>query len=152
MDCREVTEYMLAADNNAPPPAAVRTHLETCPQCSKEFNRFTDAVAALLRDQLDETVADPAITERVMGAVRREMVAVGVEPPTALRSWIIAGTILLAGLLGLRFSEVMSWLRLSFGPAIDIAMSLILGTLLTAYICLLVGSNLDRVRRVLRLR
>jgi hypothetical protein len=46
----------------------------------------------------------------------------------------------------------MNWLRMAMGPGIDVAMSLILGIFLTAYICMLVGVNLRRVQRVLRVR
>ena len=98
----------------------------------------------------DGTIAVAALTERVMEAVRRE--AAVEEQPTPFRNWIIAGTVLLGGLFGLRFSDVMNWLRNSFGPALDLAVGIILGLFLTAYICMLVASNLRRVRRVFRLR
>lgn len=159
MECHDVTEFILSMDNSEDLPTEVEEHLSRCPRCSREFNRLARAVGSLRIESVD--LADPVLTERVMRAVRSEAptaAAAGVdavtvdEQPTSLRSWIIVGTIILGGLFGLRFSDVMNWLRHSFGPAIDVAMSLSLGLFLTGYICILVASNLSRVRRVFRLR
>jgi hypothetical protein len=73
-------------------------------------------------------------------------------PPASLRTWFIAGTFILGGLLGLRFSDVMTWLRASFGPFLDVTVSVILGLCLTGYICILVGTNLQRLMKILRIR
>jgi len=156
MDCRDVTEYLLAMDNNEPLSPEVARHVESCPRCAREYRVLVAAVSDLTHAADDPVpAADSALTLRVLDAVRAE--AIGTDAPDAprpapLRNWVIAGTLLLGGLLGLRFSDVMSWLRNSFGPAIDVAMSVILGVFLTGYICILVASNLGRVRRVLRLR
>ncbi len=154
MDCRDVTEFILSMDNSEDLPTEVEQHLCGCPRCSREFEQLARAVGSLRIESVD--LADPALTERVMLAVRSETPGVDAAPadeqPTSLRNWIIVGTIILGGLFGLRFSDVMNWLRHSFGPAIDVAMSLILGLFLTGYICMLVASNLGRVLRVFRLR
>ena len=154
MDCRDVTEFILSMDNAEDLPMEVEQHLSRCPRCSREFHQLARAVGSLRIESVD--LADPALTERVMRAVRSEAPGADAVPadeqPTSLRNWIIVGTIILGGLLGLRFSDVMDWLRHSFGPAIDVAVSLILGLFLTGYICMLVASNLGRVLRVFRLR
>ncbi len=154
MECHDVTEFILSMDNATDLPSEVEQHLQSCPRCSQEFDQLARAVGSLRIESAD--LADSALTERVMFAVRGEAVRSEAlsadDQPTSLRNWIIVGTILLGGLLGLRFSEVMDWLRYSFGPAIDVAMSLILGVFLTGYICMLVASNLGRVLRLFRLR
>jgi hypothetical protein len=163
MECREVTEFMLDMDNEGALPPAVQQHLQSCATCRHGFETLSLAVHSLSAEPAGATDSD--LTERVMQAVRSQAPGVHAvrfalpddplepdEQPTPLRSWIIVGSILLVGLFGLRFSDVMNWLRHSFGPAIDVAMSVILGVFLTGYICLLVGSNLARVRRILRLR
>jgi hypothetical protein len=163
MECRDVTEFMLVMDNDGVLPVAVQQHLQHCPNCRRGFEALSLAVSALSAEPAG--ARDPDLTDRVMRAVRSEaggIPAVGWdlpdeemesgEQPTSLRNWIIVGSVLVGGLFGLRFSDVMNWLRHSFGPAIDVAMSLILGVFLTGYICLLVGSNLGRVRRLFRVR
>jgi len=154
MECHDVTDFMLSMDNTTELPIEVERHLQGCPRCRRELNQLAGAVGSLRIERVDPV--DAVLTERVMRAVRRDAVrneALSAdEQPTSLRNWILVGTVLLGGLFGLRFSDVMDWLRHSFGPAIDVAMSLILGLFLTGYICMLVASNLNRVRRVFRLR
>ena len=168
MECRDVTEYLLTMDNEATLPAIVGQHLRSCPQCKQDFNALSTAVLSLHAERA--AAADTALTVRVMDTLRREAAGSAVpgaeflfaglaeenedpdEQPTTLRNWIIVGTILLASIFGLRFSDAMTWLSHFFGPAIDVAMSVILGVLLTAYICMLVGSNLRRVLRAFGVR
>lgn len=162
MDCRKVMELVLSMDNELDPPADVLAHLVGCEKCRAEFEVMRTAIQGLrigseesgIETLEDGAIATEALTARVMEAVRRDAAEFGVraEQPAPLRNWIIAGTILLVGLFGLRFSDVMNWLRRSFGPALDVAMSVILGLFLTGYIGMLVASNLARVRRVFRLR
>ncbi|MBU8914121.1 MAG: hypothetical protein KOO61_08875 [Spirochaetales bacterium] len=149
MDCRDMTEFMLSMDNTTDLPPEVEQHLRGCARCRREFDQWAVAVGSLRIES--GGLEDSALTERVMRAVRNEAPRTE-EQPTPLRNWIIVGTVLLGGVFGLRFSDVMDWLRTSFGPAIDVAMSLILGVFLTGYICMLVASNLSRVLRVFRLR
>ena len=150
MECHDVTESVLSMDNTADLPAEVERHLQGCSRCRRELSQLARAVGSLRIEGVDPV--DAALTERVMRAVKREALSADEQQPTSLRNWILVGTVLLGGLFGLRFSDVMDWLRHSFGPAIDVAMSLILGLFLTGYICMLVASNLNRVLRVFRLR
>ena len=163
MECRDAMDLMLSLDNAGAPPPDLAAHLRGCARCRAEFGRLNAAVVALEIGHADSAATEltnTVLTERIMEAVRHDAAAVMTgdealseeERPELFRNWIIAGTLLVAGLFGLRFSDVMDWLRNSFGPTIDVAMSLILGVFLTGYICMLVGSNLRRVRRALRLR
>jgi len=148
MDCHEMSEQLLAAESLDHLSEEVENHLLDCPACRTRRDRLALALESLTLG-LDEP-ADDMSTERIMGAIRREVEEA--DHPTPFRSWIIAGTLIITGLLGLRFSEVMNWLRQAVGPGIDVAMSLILGLFLTGYICMLVGSNLRRVQRLFRVR
>ena len=149
MDCRDMTEFMLSMDNTTDLPPEVEQHLRGCGRCSREFDQWAVAVGSLRIES--GGLEDSVLTDRVMRAVRSEAPRTE-EQPTPLRNWIIVGTVLLGGIFGLRFSDAMDWLRTSFGPAIDVAMILILGVFLTGYICMLVASNLRRVLRVFRVR
>ena len=160
MECREATEYLLGMDNGEELPSAVSGHLQRCERCRREFTRVITAVTSLTADTEGETQGDAELTRRVMQAVKHEPAPGATlseafaadDQPTSVRNWIIVGIVLFGGVLVLRFSEVMTWLRQFFGPAIDLAMSIILGVFLTGYICVFVASNLSRVTRVFRPR
>lgn len=154
MDCHDVDTFLMDMDNGEPIPAGVAHHLESCARCRAVVARMNAASQALFMDfSAGGEAIDDALCERVMGAIRDEAAAEhATDPPTSLRNWVIIGTVLFAGLLGLRFSEVMVSLRTALGPGIDVAMSVILGVFLTSYLCILVASNLRRVGRILGVR
>ncbi len=150
MDCRDVMEYVFKLDNDEALPAAVAQHLSTCESCRTHAEQLGEVLTGIQREWAVRE--DPDLTERIMSLVAREASGVAHDQPTRLRSWIIVGALILVGVTGLRFSEVMTMLRQSVGPIIDVAMSVILGIFLTGYICMLVGSNMGRVLRIFRHR
>lgn len=148
MECHDVIEYLLDMDNGEELPRDVADHIGGCSWCRADVARLTQTLDGIRRVAM--VAENPALTERIMFSVRDA--AETADQPTRLRSWIVIGALILVGVTGLRFSEVMTWLRQSTGPAIDVAMSVILGVFLTGYICILVGSNMDRVLRMFRQR
>jgi hypothetical protein len=155
-------EYIVELDNGEALPRAVADHLSHCARCRAEAERLSGVLDSMQHDAAcggaysgvspSSYGADLALTGRIMAAIVEEASGVAANQPTRLRSWIIVGALILVGVTGLRFSEVMTLLRQSVGPVIDVAMSVILGVFLTGYICMLVVSNMDRVLRIFRQR
>ena len=105
------------------------------------------------------SLADPFLTARIMEAVRVEAARQLQDPVpdmprriARLPGWTMAGAIILSSLVLIHFSKVVAYLRDSMGNTIDVSLGIILGIVLTIYISLLVGSNLPKVQRILRLR
>ncbi len=151
MTCREALRELLMLDADQDPYTELAAHLARCEQCRREEAKLRFAMMALRSPERRRT--DDELTGRIMAAVLAEP-APG-EPgtergPMPLRNWLAAGVLILAGILGLQYSDSFEWVRLAFGEAIDLAMGLILGVFLTTYLCLLVGSNLKRVQRLFR--
>jgi hypothetical protein len=69
-----------------------------------------------------------------------------------LRGWTVGGAIILASLVLIQFSKVVAWLGESMGAVVDVALGIMLGIALTIYICMLVWSNPEAIRRFLHLR
>lgn len=96
---------------------------------------------------------DSALARRIMYAIRRQAAAIAADKElqlVAFRGWIVAGAVMLVGVFGLRFSNWMADLRATYGPSVDIATGLVMGLILTGYLCMLVVSNFDRGSRLLR--
>ena len=156
MTCHDAIDSLLALDNNEPPRRDLASHLDACPACSREWTRLRAATRVLRFSETETFDDDSALTARIMESIRREPRPVGtmadphVQMP--LRRWLLAAALLVAGVLGLEYSESLDWLRVSFGSTIDLAMGLILGLFLTIFLCMLVGSNLKHVQRLFRVR
>lgn len=155
MECRQVIELVIDNDNHEELPAAVVDHMKTCEKCRRQADLFQGTLLALQGSIAASE--DAALTQRIMDKVRKEALSVKREaeedlPPVRFRSWVVAGAVMLAGIFGLRFSNWMADLRSTVGPSVEIATGLVLGLLLTGYLCMLVVSNLDKVTRLFRHR
>ncbi|MFW5685553.1 MAG: hypothetical protein ACOC0O_02770, partial [Spirochaetota bacterium] len=103
------------------------------------------------RRSATQTQTQTALTERIMAAVREESLAAQTSDQRMhLPGWSVGGAVILTGLVLLQFSRVASWLSQSIGSIVDVALGIMFGIALTIYICMLVWSNLEEVRRVLR--
>lgn len=150
MNCDDIRATILDLDNHEALPEVVAEHLSDCDACRSFSEQMADA-ANLVRLPVALT-ANPELTARIMAAVRLEaesrlsrFLGNGVAPPFAIRGWLIVGTVILASLFLVPFSDILNTLRRSLGPGIDLALSLALGIGLTVYICVLVVSNHTKV-------
>ena len=177
MTCRSARELIMRLDADEQPPAPLRGHLESCPSCSALYAalvRTRERARIRTWDSPDQAgprdAPEPALTARIMAAVREEAAApagdtaalaaaqaaaqaAGSEAahPLRLRGWAAGGVLIMAGLVVVQFSSVVDWLRGSLGSVIDVALGVMLGLALTIYILVLVGSNMESVRRALRM-
>lgn len=158
MKCRDVLNYLLDLDNEEPIADDVEHHLAGCASCRQEAGRLRMATEVVRvrqtengpRDDAKAATEAEARTERIMVAIRVE--APPAPVPVPFRNWLAAAAVILGGILGLQYSAPLDYLRDAFGPALDLALALSLGLFLTVYLCLLVGSNLPRVRRLFGVR
>ncbi len=151
MTCREALRELLALDADQEPRQDLAAHLARCERCRQEEAKLRFALASLRVAEREST--DEELTGRIMAATQAEPPrheAAEAHEPMPLRNWLLAGVLIVGGILGLHYSKSFEWLRLAFGEAIDLAIGLILGVFLTTYLCLLVGSNLRRVQRLFR--
>lgn len=156
MTCERARAQILELDARSAPTGELAAHIRSCGACRAFLARMQRVEAAAGLGIEAPGRAD--FTARVMEAVTAEAAASrapAIEQtsrPIGLRGWTAGGTLILAGLVAIEFSDVVTWLRGAFGSVIDVALSTMLGVALTIYIMLLVGLNLRAVRRFLRMR
>jgi predicted anti-sigma-YlaC factor YlaD len=153
LTCRNARRAIIGSESHEGLDRELDEHLARCPDCRAIHERLT-AVAANAR--IPDAPADRALTSRIMTAVRSEA-SFAAAPEVRLRlvrlpGWTAGGAVILASLVLVQFSDVVSWLSAELGSVVDVALGVMLGIALTAYIMLLVGSNLQAVRRIIRPR
>jgi len=164
MTCTRARGQILELDAREAPGEELAGHLSACAACHAFYARLRRLEASTGIASHDVPGTTPAtgeepaeFTARVMRAVTAEAeisrtpASASASRPVGLRGWAVGGTLILAGLVAIEFSDVVHWLRGAFGSVIDVALSTMLGVALTIYILLLVGLNLRAVRRFLRL-
>jgi hypothetical protein len=116
----------------------VGLHLLVCPDCAQEVERF-EVCRDMLQDDFmflapaEETVNTEEITE-----ARETEVPGGFS----IRSWIIAGIIMLVSLATVSFGIGFSKVALIAGMAFTIPIGITIGIALTSYGALFIGSHL----------
>jgi hypothetical protein len=154
MKCDDVSRFLIDRDNSEGVPSEVEAHLRECASCRRMVRVHEEAMRSFLRVDDHSGPADAdEFTRHVMAAVAREVeLRESGERQMSLKSWIVVGTLMVLGFLVLPFSDVLASIRQLFGPAVDVATAVILGVVVTSYICVLVVANHHRMLRWIRHR
>ncbi|MFP4484446.1 MAG: hypothetical protein ACLFO1_06290 [Spirochaetaceae bacterium] len=164
MQCRRATKLLFRLDNNAVRPGELREHLEDCPECRRVAHALDDAAAAVRWYAPEETQApanallySAATTRRVMARIQhvRPAWADGADESPAVRLWfwLGGGILLILGAAGFRYANPYRFLAESaMGPAVDLAVTLATGIVLTLYMGLFVLGNCKRLQRFVAAR
>ena len=154
MNCIDVSRFLTERDIDESLPPEVAHHIGACAAC-RQLVVAHDAVMAsfsVFGEQGDTPDVDE-FTARVMTAVVREVEAGHDDArQMPLRNWLVVGALMVLGFLVLPFSEVLESMRQVAGPVVNLATALILGMVVTCYICVLVVANHHRMPRWLRPR
>ncbi|NBC30259.1 MAG: hypothetical protein GVY29_09755 [Spirochaetes bacterium] len=164
MQCRRATELLFRLDNNEPRPQELRDHLAQCPECRRVAAALDDAAAAVRWYSPEEPQApasDPAparsllysaaTTRRVMSRVQQAgpVWATSTDESSAVRFWfwLGGGVLLILGAAGFRYADPYQFLAESvMGPAVDLAVTLATGIILTVYTGLFALGNWQRLQ------
>jgi hypothetical protein len=162
MQCRRATELLIRLDNNAHWPQKLREHLEQCPECRRVAAALDDAAAAVRWYSPAVSASSPAPARSLFysaATTRRIMTRVQQASPVWARTsdesstlrfwlWVGGGVLLLLGAAGFRYADPYQFLAESImGPALDLALTLATGIILTLYTGLFALGNWQRLQR-----
>lgn len=156
MNCDETREQLAGLDRHEPLPDDVTVHLQSCPACRKIWEQSREVEAAGV--SAGET--DPRMVELVMQRIAEAPSPVyhaetdenrqayqdgGVARPAL---WAFGGTLLLVGLVAVRFSRTFQYLVAGpMGQRIDLSVTLAIGATLLAYMAVFVTGNARRIHQ-----
>jgi hypothetical protein len=153
MFCSDVMEKIMEFEGTKMPLIfrfKIALHLLACGRCSAEITRF-EAARELLKH--DFFPPPPELEGIIMERIYRE------EPEDqretageiSFRSWVITGIIVVISLstsfLGMNFGEIAAW----GGSSFLLPMGLTIGTVISAYGALFIGSHLKELSEWFRL-
>ncbi len=159
MQCRRATELLFRLDNNEPRPQELLDHLEQCPECRRIAAGLDDAAAAVRWYSPEESRApatallySAATTRRIMSRIHQTSPVRAASPDesSAVRFWfwLGGGVLLILGAAGFRYAIPYQFLADSaMGPAVDLAVTLATGIILTLYTGLFALGNWQRLQR-----
>ena len=63
--------------------------------------------------------------------------------------WLTVGSIILASIFLLPFSESLSWLRIHFAGNLEIPLSIVLGLVISIYAIIYIATHLDELKHLM---
>ncbi|MDR3200475.1 MAG: hypothetical protein LBT68_03350 [Spirochaetales bacterium] len=148
MECENFMELFLELDNNEALPPALAAHLESCARCAaqiKALEAMMRSRAAFANIQPEEDIA-LSVMARISesGAVKNPPEAC----PLSMGNWVGAGSLLFLGMLLIPFSTILPDLS-ALIPGLPVVLPLVLGSAITVYAALFIGSHMKDFSRFL---
>jgi hypothetical protein len=127
----------------------IALHLLACGRCSREITRYEGARDLLKKDFFPPS---PALEGMIMEKIYREAPLAETAGEISLRGWVITGIIVVFSLssafLGMNFGNIAA----REGSSFLLPLGLTIGTIVSAYGALFIGSHLKELSERFRLR
>lgn len=156
MTCRDVIdtlyEYYHEESLSLLKRLQIEFHLIFCPPCAGEYKKLEKVREIIKTDFF--SAPPPGLEDRIMAEIEQEVSreTIPVVAGVPFRSWVITGFIVLVSLatasLGIDFSRLADTLGTSFLLPIGIT----IGTIITGYGALFIGSHLEELSERFGLR
>ncbi|MFP3090516.1 peptidoglycan-binding protein [Treponema sp. TIM-1] len=151
MSCHEIMEKMLEFDGDKIPLLLrfkIALHLLGCGRCSGEMIRYEAARNLLKRDFFPPS---PGLAGIIMEKIYREEPLTDTAGAISFRSWVIIGIIVVFSLsssfVGINFGKIAA----REGSSFLLPLGLTIGTIVSAYGALFIGSHLEELSERFRL-
>ena len=143
MNCDNIQDRFLEMDNNSRVPFPVYIHLLFCSQCRRLVALLNEKFASLYDDAPFTMERD--LCENIMKDVSRTEVGYGHH--VGGLKWALVGLIILASMILFPFSDSFGWLRIHFGPGLELPVSIVFGVVLSIYASAGICSNLEALKK-----
>lgn len=147
MKCEKFISTLLASDSTRL-PIALSLHAFFCKTCRTEARRIKEI---LLKGQKQNAYDIPY---DIAPLVMRRIALIEAEVAHGITSsrWIGVGVLLFGSVMLFAYSDAGIWLNDKMGSELEVPFNLVLGSALTIYAAFFIGSQLEHLREVLRIR
>jgi hypothetical protein len=146
MNCNKAQRLFMEMDNNESLPLSLRTHMFHCLRCRILVKALGEHFASLRQDApfvMRYDLSD-GIMERVLNSDMRY------EHHVSVFKWTAAGSVLLASMALVPFSNSFEWLRRYFGSGLELPMSIVLGVIVSTYASIAIFSNIEELKKFIK--
>lgn len=145
MRCETVIKKFFELDAHQRLSMSIRLHLLFCRRCRSEIARIQKFLQSL-HDTFPFDMPED-ISQRIMDEIN----ATGITYHRYVSTWhwTVVSFLMLAGVLLMSYSEATSWLESYFGSMLAVPLHLVMGLLLSSYIGVFIGINLQNVKEII---
>jgi hypothetical protein len=146
MKCEKAVASFLGQDDSRYPLFFIRLHIAFCSKCRKE-------IKALQKIFVYARTSSPFIMhEDLNGTVMRAISKSDVvyQKDISSAKWLFTGAVIFASIFLVSYSDSFIWLRGQFGSVLEVPLYMVLGTAITFYAALFIGTHLEMMRRFVK--
>ena len=147
MKCDKVVEEYLKYEDFYHIPFVLKLHILLCGDCRREIFGIKSIFILLKSDSLYKLPYD--ITPSVMDRIRIENVY-SIRTISGIK-WVAIGSVIFISILLINFSESFLWMKSEFGSDYTLPLSIVLGSVFTAYAAVVVGCNYENMKKYIDL-
>lgn len=143
MNCKTTIDRYLHSNHINKVPLLVRLHTFFCPYCRKEIQAMQNKYKRLAQDQPFEMHRD--ISTSIMLEVLQSPIQY--KKQVSYFKWISVGVVIVASRFLVSFSDTYIWLNQEFGGNYELPLNIVLGSVISVYSALFIGSHLKDMKR-----
>ncbi|MFH0976683.1 MAG: hypothetical protein V1874_12945 [Spirochaetota bacterium] len=146
MKCEKAIADFINQDDSRYPAFLIRMHIAFCSKCRKEVREMQKAF--VLARTTSPFVMSKDITESVMLAISKSDMFYGKNISSA--KWISTGSVIFASIFLVSYSDSLIWLKTHFGSVLEVPLFMVLGSVITAYAALYIGTHINGLKRFVK--
>ena len=143
MNCKKTIDRYLQSEHIEKVPWMVRLHTLFCPYCRKEVQAMQKKYNELTKEHPFEMHRD--ISASIMLEVMQSPIQY--EKQISYFNWISVGIVIIASRFLITFSDTYQWLNRVFGGNFEVPLNIVLGSVISTYAALFIGSHLKDMKR-----
>ncbi len=145
MKCNRIVERFLERDYNDSIPLSIRLHLFVCHRCRREIFELRSLFKSLRDTAPFDMEVD--LSDLVMYRIRESEINYGntISPI----KWLLVGSVILASIFLIPFSDSHLWLKVHFGRDLLIPLNIVMGLVISIYSVFVIGAHIDRLKTLM---
>lgn len=144
MKCSKIVDKYLDQEDMGVVPFRVRLHALRCSRCRQEIAQLRKEIKKLRTKAPFDMKRD--LSDNIM--YRIGLTIIHVENRVSIAKWLSVGLVIFASIVLFSYSDYSIWVKEHFGSSFDIPMSMVLGLLISAYVLLFIGTNMEQLKKV----
>jgi hypothetical protein len=142
MKCSRIVEHFLELEDNLSIPLSIRLHILFCRECRGEIFVMRDTFKSFRNTAPFEMTGD--ISDFVMYRIK------GFEKnfsnTISSFKWLMVGSVILASIFLIPFSNSLLWLKVHFGRDLLIPLNIVMGLAISIYSVFVIGAHIDELK------
>ncbi len=142
MKCSRIIDHFLELEDTLSIPFSLRLHILFCRECRGEIFVLRDIFKSFRNTAPFEMTGN--ISDFVMYRIKGS--EINIDNTISSFRWLIVGSVILASMFLVPFSNSLLWLKVHFGRDLLIPLNIVMGLVISIYSVFVIGAHIDELK------